>query len=188
VTLVGVVIFLALQTEWARWAQAPQLASNGPLHAQTISSGWVETSRSGPILRFEGQIRNTGARAIWPGVVQLVLLDAAGERLSTPPIQAGAPIARVVLREASPENFDARAAAASRRFGGTPMAPGEARTFEALVPEDRLPKEAQRVLLEVGESRVAVERSARAPAGDGSPVAVRLPTAVQLEAESDSSP
>ncbi len=170
VALAGGVLFLALQTEWARWAQAPQVVSHGPLYAETTSSGWVETSRSGPILRFEGQIRNTGIKAIWPGVIQLALLDGAGERLAAMPIQAGVPISKTILREAAPETIAARAIAASRRLVGTPLAPGEARTFEALLFSDQLPDQAQRVLLEVGESRVGAAVSG------------------QLDAESDSSP
>jgi predicted Zn finger-like uncharacterized protein len=158
VALVGAVLMLALQAEWSRWAQAAQVVNNGPLRAETISSGWVESSRVGAILRFEGQIRNTGAEAIWPGSVQLALLDSTGERLSVPPILAGAPLSEMTLREAAPQAFEASTAEALRRLGGTPLAPGEVRTFEALMLEGQLPEQAQRVLLEVGESRIRSTR------------------------------
>ncbi len=207
IALVSSVLFLALQSEWAHWAQAPQRVSRGPLQAETISSGWVQSSRSGPILRFEGQIRNTGGEAIWPGVIQLALLDAAGERLSVPSIQAGAPIAERILREAAPDILAVHTTGALRRLGGPPLAPGEVRTFEALVLEDQLPKQARRVLLEVGESRRGAlratprilalpeaesaadeEGATEESTADVSEASGQSPTPAQLEVESVLSP
>ena len=191
VGLVATILLLALQAEWARWAQTPQRVDNGPFQAETISSGWVQNSRSGPILRFEGQIRNTGTQAILPGIVQLTLLDAAGRRLTAPPIQAGVPIAQIDLREAAPEILEASLSKASHRLSGTSLAPGEIRIFEALVPEDQLPEAAQRVLLEIGESRVnQLSSNSATPAlpTEVSADPVQSPVSVQLGDESFLSP
>ena len=160
VALVGGVLVLGLQIEWSHWAEAPQVVNWGALQAETTSAGWVDTSRSGPILRFEGQIRNTGAKAMWPGVIQLALLDGTGERLTSPPIQARSPVAQQILREAGPDLLGTELSEASRHFEETPLAPGEVRRFEALVRAGDLPEDAQRVLLEMGE---AVSRPARIP-------------------------
>ena len=51
--LVAAVLILAAQSEWARWAQTPQVVSQGPLQAETSSSGWVQTSR----LRADSSLR-----------------------------------------------------------------------------------------------------------------------------------
>lgn len=162
--LVGGVLFLALGNEWARWAQAPQIVRAGSLEAETISSGWVETSRSGSVLRIAGQIRNIGAEPIWPARVQLALLDGKGTRLTAPPIQAGLPLPETVLREAPLAALEERRALATERLAGSPLAPGETREFEALLLEGRLPESAQRVLLEVGQP-VSPARSREAGAG-----------------------
>ena len=116
--------------------------------------------------------------------------------MTLPPIQAGAPIAERILREAAPEILEEHTAAALRRLGGTPLAPGEVRTFEALVLEANLPEQARRVLLEVGESRRGALRAAPAiPAirveESGAEVSVAAdpsPVPIQLEAESVLSP
>ncbi len=148
--LVGAIVFYSLGSEWARWAEAPQIVRAGSLEAETISSGWVETSRSGSVLRIAGQIRNTGAEPIWPARVQLALLDGSGARLTAPPIQAGLPLPETVLREAPLEALEERRARATERLASSPLAPGETREFEALLLEGRLPESAERVLLEVG--------------------------------------
>jgi hypothetical protein len=132
-------------------------------------------------------------------VIQLALLDAAGQRLTVPPIQAGAPIAERILREAAPDILAVHTAGALRRLGGTPLAPGEVRSFEALVLEDQLPIQARRVLLEVGESRRgATPRALALPEAEGatddegaaevSEASGQSPTPVQLEVESVLSP
>lgn len=149
--LVGGIAFLGLSADWARWAEAPQIVRAGPLEAETKSSGWVETSRAGPILRIAGEIRNLGAEPIWPARVQLALLDASGARLTAAAIRAGAPLPEAVLREAPPAVLEERRAVARDRLAGSLLAPGESRAFEALLPEAELPEAAQRVLLEVGQ-------------------------------------
>jgi hypothetical protein len=104
--------------------------------------------------------------------VQLALLDAAGGRLSGLPIQAGERLPESILRESSPDQLIASAAAAALRLRRTPLAPGQSRAFEAIALEDRLPEEARRVLLEIGDSAIVAEPTRPA----------------QLEEESDFSP
>lgn len=149
IALVGAIVLLGLRSEWARWSEASQIVSNGPIEAETLSTGWVATSRSGVILRFEGEVRNTGSQSVWPGEIRIALLDDAGTRLTTPPIPVGLPIESMVLREATREGLEVARAEASTRLAQTPLAPGEVRRFEALLAEDRLPEAAHRALLEV---------------------------------------
>ena len=162
--LVAAIAFFALSNEWARWAQAPQIVRAGSLEAETLSSGWVETSRSGSVLRIAGRIRNLGAEPIWPARVQLALLDGSGARLNAPAIQAGSPLPETVLREAPVTALEERRLLAAERLASSPLAPGETREFEALLLEGRLPEAAQRVLLEVGQP-VSALRDQRVDAG-----------------------
>lgn len=163
---------LGLRSEWTRSAQSPQRVSVGALTAETTRASWVETSRSGFVLVVAGQVRNTGRVPLRPGTVQLALLDAAGGRLSGLPIQAGERLPESILRESSPDQLIASAAAAALRLRRTPLAPGQSRAFEAIALENRLPEEARRVLLEIGDSAIVVEPTRPA----------------QLEEESDLSP
>lgn len=165
-TAVACVLALAFQAEWARFAPAPQTVSSGPLEAQTLDSGWVETARAGPILRFEGEVRNTAGQTIYPSAVQIALLDAAGARLAATPIRAGLPLPVETLREAAPEVLLSRASAATLRFARTPVAPGQTLRFEALVLREALPEDASRALLEVGPPQSAARP---APVGVGLP-------------------
>ena len=160
------VIVLAGQAEWERFLPSPQSVAAGPIAAQTTASGWVETARSGAVLRFEGEVRNTAPQAVFPSAVQIVLLDAQGTRIPAAPLRAGFPLDTETLREAAPEILAERAAAAARRFARTPLAPGEAVGFEALLPAGDLPERAARALLEVGEAQPApapVAASIQAP-------------------------
>lgn len=186
VAAVAMVLWLGLRSEWTRWAQSPQVVSVGPFTAETGAAGWVDTSRAGFVLVVEGRARNTGNAAIWPGPVRLALLDAAGERLAGAEIRAGASLPDATLRESSPAQLEASVALAAERFAGTPLAAGEVRSFQAIVSETRLPEQARRVLLEVGE---AAERPEPAVAGRGGasnpPVAAQ---ATQLDEVSLPSP
>ena len=158
--------YLGLIAESGRWSEAQQTVISGPLTAQTLESSWVDTSRAGPVLRLTGELRNTGTQAVWPGSIEMALLDGEGTRLRVPTIVAGIPVEESVLREASSEILLEQAAVGSRRFAATPLAPGEVRPFEALMVEGRLPDTATRVQLEVGEPRTAPVASAapvRAP-------------------------
>ena len=145
--------YLGLIAESGRWSEAQQTVISGPLTAQTLESSWVDTSRAGPVLRLTGELTNTGTQAVWPGSIEMALLDGEGTRLTVPTIVAGIPVEESVLREASSEILLEQAAAGSRRFASTPLAPGEVRPFEALMVEGRLPDTATRVQLEVGEPR-----------------------------------
>ena len=158
--------YLGLIAESGRWSEAQQTVISGPLTAQTLESSWVDTSRAGPVLRLTGELRNTGTQAVWPGSIEMALLDGEGRRLTVPTIVAGIPVEESVLREASSEILLEQAAVGSRRFAASPLAPGEVRPFEALMVEGRLPDTATRVQLEVGEPRTAPVASAapvRAP-------------------------
>ena len=184
--LVGAVCVLSLRSDWSRWAEAPQIVVAGPLSVETTEAGWVETSRAGPILRFSGELRNTSSRTIWPGVVQLVLLDANGERLAVAAISAGSPLGEATLREAMPEVILDGAASASETLGRRPLAPGEVRPFEAIMLAEQLPDQARRVLLEVGEPEsrpIARESAAGAPDWGTTPASGSVTG--QLDAESD---
>ena len=161
---VGSVAFLALRAEWLRSVETLQTVGFGPLVAETTSSGWIETERAGPVLRISGRVRNTVAEAVWPGSVRLVLLDETGSRVTAPPIVGGLPLPEAVLRESSAAALSERAKVAILRHRNTPLAPGEARRFEALLSASQLPKDAARVLLEVGESRLASGPAPRLPA------------------------
>ncbi|MCR9097556.1 MAG: zinc-ribbon domain-containing protein [bacterium] len=151
--------FLAFQAEWARVTPSLQAVSAGPITAQTLGSGWVETARAGTLLRFEGEVRNTAATPLFASDVTIALLDAKGERLPAAPIlRAGLPLPETSLREAAPDVLDESVAAASTRFARTPIAPGGSLRFEAIVAADELPERAARALLEVAEPRPAPAR------------------------------
>jgi predicted Zn finger-like uncharacterized protein len=152
------VLGLGLRSEWTRLDQSPQTASVGAMTAETTRASWVETSRSGFILVVDGEVRNSGNVPLWPGTVQLALLDASGKRLTGPPIQAGEQLAESVLREAAPYELIASAATAASDLRERPLSPGESRAFEAIVLENHLPEGARRLLLEVGDSEISVER------------------------------
>ena len=151
IALVGSTLVLGLRTEVTRWAQSPQTISVGAITAETTSTNWVETSRSGFVLIVEGQVRNTGSTPYWPGRVQFALLDTRGGRLNQAPILAGERLAETILREASPAQLLASLDAAASRLRDTKLAPGESRNFSAVVLEDQLPEAARRVLLELSD-------------------------------------
>ena len=149
IVMVGAVLFSGLQREWTRGDQTSQIVSLGGMTAQTTQAKWVETSRSGYVLVVEGEIRNDGADSLWPGTLQLALLDSSGARLTEEPIRIGEPLSALVLREGSPAVLQSTARAASLRLRNAPLAAGETRAFEAIAFEDRLPETATRVLLEM---------------------------------------
>lgn len=156
------VTVIAFQAEWARFSPSPQAVSAGPITAETLGSGWVETTRAGTLLRFEGAVRNTATTPVFAPGVTLTLLDSAGERLAAAPVlRAGVPLAESSIRESAPTVLAERVAAASRRFARTPIAPGGSLRFEALVPAADLPERASRVLLEVSEPRPATTQAER---------------------------
>lgn len=165
---VASLLWLGLTAEWNRWQQTPQVQSVGPITAETESAGWVETSRAGFLLLVSGHVRNTGSAPILPGAVELALLDGTGARLTTPAFRAGAMLPARLLRESSPEQLEANIQRAEQRFVGSPMAPGEVRAFQAILPETRLPEQARRLLLELGHAS-AVAEPELPPAGAGEP-------------------
>jgi predicted Zn finger-like uncharacterized protein len=171
IALVGSTLVLGLRTEGTRWAQSPQTISVGAITAETTSTNWVETSRSGFVLIVEGQVRNTGSTPTWPGRVQFALLDRRGGRLNQAPILAGERLAETILREASPAQLLASIDAAASRLRDTKLAPGESRNFSAVMLEDQLPEAARRVLLELSD-----------------PVEAEWDPPVQVEEVSDFSP
>ena len=137
---------------WARISPSLQTVSVGPITAKTLSSGWVETAKAGTLLRFEGEVLNTAAQPILASGVTISLLDATGERMAAAPVMhAGIPLSEAALRESAPKVLVERTASASRRFAQTPIGPGEALRFEAIVAEQDLPEGASRALLEVAE-------------------------------------
>ena len=137
-----------LRSEWARRIEVSQRVEIGPLVAQTTRSGWLESSRAGFLLVFEGELRNSGSKPLSPIPIRLALLDGAGGRLSDPPLRAGRMLAESVLREARPEELAREREAAIAGWLGTPIAPGEVRRFIAVIPAAELPGEARRFLLE----------------------------------------
>lgn len=139
-----------LQSEWARRVEVPQRLEIGPLVAETTRSGWLESSRAGLLLVFEGELRNAGSKPLAPIPIHLALLDRAGERLGGPPLLAGRKLEESVLREARPEDLERERAASIAEWSVQPLAPGEVRPFVAIVPAAELPSEARRVLLESG--------------------------------------
>jgi len=152
---VSALAFLALQSEWNRFTAPPELVSAFGLEAQATDSGWVDTSRAGPVLRFRGEIRNPSGQATAPGIVQLALLDARGVRLAEPIINVGVPLDERVLRESAADVLLEQAATASRRFSARPLAAGETRAFEAVLLESDLPFEASRFKLELIDAEAA---------------------------------
>jgi predicted Zn finger-like uncharacterized protein len=150
IVMVAAALGLGLQREWQRWVQVPQVATAGPFIAETLSTGWVQTSRAGFVLVVEGQLRNDSGQPHWPGALQLALLDSAGVRLPSAPIRPGARLRETILRESTTSELTSHAQASIRRFSQTPLAAGEVRPFEAIVLEDELPETARRFLLEVG--------------------------------------
>ncbi len=145
---VAVIGGLLLGSEWARQAEVPQRLELGPLVAETTRSGWLESSRSGFLLVFEGELRNTGNQPIKPIRLQLALLDGSGERLAEPPLPAGHMLAERALRESRLEELALQRDQAISDWLATPIAPGEVRRFAAIAPADQLPVRARRVLLE----------------------------------------
>lgn len=154
VTLVSVaVVFgLLIRPEWSRSATEPQRLEIGPFVAETARVGWLESSRSGLLLVFEGELRNTGPTPLRPIPLQLSLLDGSGARLSDPPIEIGTPLDEITLREASPPQLVAERAGAVSSWLATPLAPGEVRRFTAVAMVAELPDGARRVALEAGRA------------------------------------
>lgn len=154
---------VAFQAEWARVSPSLQAVSAGPITAQTLGSGWVETARAGTLLRFEGEVRNTAAKPIFAPGVTIALLDARGERLAAAPVlRAGLPLAESSLRESTPAALAENVSIASQRFARTPIAAGGSLRFEALVAAEDVPERASRAQLEVAEGNagsVQAERS-----------------------------
>jgi predicted Zn finger-like uncharacterized protein len=146
---------LVLEAETKRWAQGPVSVSAGALIATSAEGGWLETSRSGDVLRITGVVENGGRTALAPGPLSLVLLDASGEAVAAPPVPAGQPLAPRILREAEPGILAREAAAAVRRFLHAPIAAGERRPFEVVIPAEQLPGSAARFVLEMDEPRPA---------------------------------
>ena len=151
--LIAAVLYASLEPEWARWSSISQIVSAGSFSAETVESGWIETSRAGRLLMVRGRVRNVGSETIWPRPVQVVLLDGSGGRLAAPPISGGTPLDSPILREAEPEVLEAARLAAVERYLRTPLSPGEVRPFEVLV--ESVPVEARRTLLEIGSPATA---------------------------------
>ncbi len=144
---------LAFQAETGRWSEGPVAVSAGPIAARTVDGGWLRTTRAGAVLRLVGEVENNSGDAVSPGNVQVVLLDAEGERILSPAIAGGFPLAPRVLRESEGAVLLEHAAAAARRFAATPIAPREKRAFEVLMLQERMPEEAVRFDLEIASGQ-----------------------------------
>lgn len=149
---VAVVFGSLVRPEWARRGTEPQRLEIGPFVAETARVGWLESSRSGLLLVFEGELRNTGSTPLRPIPLQLSLLDPSGERLADPPIEAGMPLDAFTLREASPQQLVAERDEAVARWLAAPLSPGEVRRFTAVATVSELPAAAHRVALEAGRA------------------------------------
>lgn len=149
---VAFVFGLLIRPEWNRGGTEPQRLEIGAFVAETARAGWLESSRAGLLLVFEGELRNTGATPLPPIPLQLGLLDGAGHRLADPPLEIGAPLDEQTLREASRETLSARRAESVAAWTTKPLAPGEARRFVAVAPAADLPAAARRVALEAGRA------------------------------------
>ena len=169
IVMVGAVLYQSALGEWTRGDQTVQMVSSGGLTAQTTRAGWIETSRAGHVLVFEGELRNDGADSLWPGTLQLAFLDASGGRLTVEPIRAGEPVPTRVLREGSPDQLALTARASALRLRDTPMAPGETRRFEAIALENQLPESASRVLLEMSGPAIVTRLQPAAEPEAGGP-------------------
>ncbi|MFO0688716.1 MAG: zinc-ribbon domain-containing protein [Myxococcota bacterium] len=152
IVCVAAVFGLLIRPEWSRRDTEPQRLEIGPLVAETDRVGWLESSRSGLLLVFEGELRNTGPTPLPPIPLQMSLLDRSGERLAEPPIEVGAPLDVVTLREASPQALAAKRTGAVSGWLEAPISPGEARRFTAVVPVAELPEAARRFALEAGRA------------------------------------
>jgi hypothetical protein len=151
---IALVFGLLIRPEWTRDDVGPERLEIGPLVAETTRSGWLETSRSGFLLVYEGELRNTGRTPLQPVPLQLALLDHAGQRLPDPPIELGAPLEERTMREASPAVLAARRAEAITEWLASPLSPGEIRPFTAMATAAELPEAARRVRLEAGAAGV----------------------------------
>ncbi|MBY0398220.1 MAG: hypothetical protein K2X91_17385, partial [Thermoleophilia bacterium] len=149
---VAAVSALLLRPEWSRGDTAPQRLEIGPFVAETDRAAWLESSRSGLLLVFEGELRNTGSTPLSPIPLQLSLLDRAGQRLPDPPLAIGVPLDAFTLREASPQTLSTRRNEAISAWLGAPLAPGETRRFVAVATAAELPAAARRVALEAGRA------------------------------------
>ncbi|MEZ4332849.1 MAG: zinc-ribbon domain-containing protein [Myxococcota bacterium] len=166
VALAGIALVAGLlgQVEWSRWAGTPQRLELGPLVASTTRAGWVDTSRAGLLLVFEGELHNSGVTPIPAVPLQLRLLDGAGMPLPAPAIEAGLPLTDRALRESTPERLVAERSRAITRWGGGRMlAPGERRPFVAIALAEALPADARRFVLEAGTAAAASGLAAQRP-------------------------
>ena len=159
VAAVVAVTYLSIQPEWMRWASRPQILSVGSFVAETTRSVWVETSRSGSVLVVSGRVRNAGERVIWPQDLELVLHDEEGRQIPGIRATVGDPLPEAILREAPAETLSSATVGARQSFVGVPLAPGEARSFQAILQE--LPRGARRMSLQVADEEVSGAASDR---------------------------
>ncbi|MFK7898425.1 MAG: zinc-ribbon domain-containing protein [Myxococcota bacterium] len=160
--LVGVTGLL-VGPEISRWADAPQTAHFGTLHAETNETHWVETARSGFLLVIRGEVTNAGSASLEPANVRLWFLDGAGERLTAAPLRVGQPLSEAQLRESAEPNLRRQLAASAAAFRSSPLAPGQSRVFESVVLEAALPGDARRILLEVADPNAETPIAATDP-------------------------
>jgi predicted Zn finger-like uncharacterized protein len=144
------------QAEARRWAEGPVFVEAGPVRAQTEAIGWVETSRSGDLLRVVGALDNAGREALVPGALTLFLLDADGDALAMPGFAAGEPLTPQLLRESEPGALALETADAIDRLQRAPLDAAGSRPFEILIPAEQLPESAARYRLRMDEPSAAV--------------------------------
>lgn len=151
IPIVAYVAYLAFESDWKRWAPAPQSYVAGTLAAETTRTAWVETSRSGSLLVVDGVVRNTGASVLWLEGLEIILLGEQGERIPGSSQSLGTPLPEETMREAPLPALQQALAMAHKGFLANPLAPGEVRPFQTIVTE--LPEGARRLLLEKTEKR-----------------------------------
>ncbi len=146
VVAISVVAYLSFAPEWQRWNVIQQTFTERSFSAQTTTTRWVDTSRTGPLLIVDGIARNSGREAVWPTALQVSLLDALGGEISDSAVSIGLPLSEWVIREGSTAELKESMAIAAERFRTSPMGPGESRAFQAIIAS--LPPTARRFVLE----------------------------------------
>jgi predicted Zn finger-like uncharacterized protein len=143
-------------------AALPAQLPVGPLEARELTARWVENAAAGPLFVVSGRLANPGGAPLSLGEAMGVrLLDTGGTRLSSEPAAIGPVIPELELREGDPETLRARQLAGSFALAATPLRPGEALAFEAVLTS--LPPAASRFVLEaLPRGRAAADAAAPA--------------------------
>jgi predicted Zn finger-like uncharacterized protein len=164
--LFGLVAFATLAPSLVGEGEpAPGVQAVGALEAREIEGRWVETALTGPVFVVSGRLANPGATAQVLGTPFGVrLIDGEGTRLGGELAPIALSLSERELREAAPEALRARQADAGYRLAQTPIAPGDAVPFAAVVMG--MPATAMRFVLEpIAHARPAAAAAAETPGG-----------------------